>query len=175
MPLLLPALVVGSTTAENAFHATYVDFFTAALAVHTLLCWFLILQVKQAAAAVEAAWKDGIRRQRIELLLPLIGATDLDDWPGGIRQQFKAAAPLVEAILKQLKQKEGLQGPLDVDIWDQVNCSSSSSMGSGESSSSTCLYSLCHAYRPFGWPTTWGVVHEHGADVAVCSCSFNVE
>eukprot|EP00882_Tetradesmus_deserticola_P013115 GHRQ01013908.1.p1 GENE.GHRQ01013908.1~~GHRQ01013908.1.p1 ORF type:complete len:151 (+),score=39.96 GHRQ01013908.1:276-728(+) len=78
------------------------------------------LQVKQAVAAIEEAWKAGIRRQRIELLLPLIGATDLDDWPGGIRQQFKAAAPLVEGILKQLKQKEGLQGPLGVDIWDQV-------------------------------------------------------
>lgn len=46
--------------------------------------------------AIEAAWQAGIKRQRIELLLPLIGATDLDDWPGGIRQQFKAAAPLVE-------------------------------------------------------------------------------
>lgn len=78
------------------------------------------LQVNQAVAAIEAAWKAGIKRQRIELLLPLIGATDLDDWPGGIRQQFKAAAPLVEGILKQLKQKEGLQGPLGVDIWDQV-------------------------------------------------------
>ncbi|WIA29393.1 hypothetical protein OEZ86_011897 [Tetradesmus obliquus] len=75
--------------------------------------------VNQAVAAIQAAWKAGIKRQRIELLLPLIGATDLDDWPGGIRQQFKAAAPLVEGILKQLKQKEGLQGPLGVDIWDQ--------------------------------------------------------
>eukprot|EP00775_Hariotina_reticulata_P010382 gene10382-10540_t len=76
-------------------------------------------QVKQAVAAVEAAWKDGVKQQRLELLLPLIGATDLDDWPGGIRQQFKAAAPLVEAILRQLKTRQGLQGPLNVDIWDQ--------------------------------------------------------
>eukprot|EP00879_Flechtneria_rotunda_P003240 GHRR01003463.1.p1 GENE.GHRR01003463.1~~GHRR01003463.1.p1 ORF type:complete len:292 (+),score=64.75 GHRR01003463.1:691-1566(+) len=77
-------------------------------------------QVNQAANAIETAWRsDGIRRQRIELLLPLIGATVLDDWPGGIRQQFKAAAPLVEGILKQLKQKDGLTGPLDAAIWDQ--------------------------------------------------------
>lgn len=54
------------------------------------------MQISQAVTAIEAAWKDGIKRQRLELLLPLIGATDLDDWPGGIRQQFKAAAPLVE-------------------------------------------------------------------------------
>ncbi|KAF8073061.1 hypothetical protein HT031_000722 [Scenedesmus sp. PABB004] len=76
-------------------------------------------QVSQAAAAVEAAWRAGIKRQRVELLLPLIGATDLDDWPGGIRQQFKAAAPLVEGLLKQLKQIDELRGPLDVQIWDQ--------------------------------------------------------
>jgi hypothetical protein len=47
--------------------------------------------------AIETAWQAGVKRQSVELLLPLIGATDLDDWPGGIRQQFKAAAPLVES------------------------------------------------------------------------------
>jgi hypothetical protein len=52
--------------------------------------------VSQAVTAIEQAWQAGVRRQRLELLLPLIGATDLDDWPGGVRQQFKAAAPLVE-------------------------------------------------------------------------------
>lgn len=36
-------------------------------------------QVAQAAAAVQSAWEAGIKRQRCELLLPLIGATDLDD------------------------------------------------------------------------------------------------
>lgn len=61
----------------------------------------------QAVAAIQSAWEAGVTRQRIELLLPLIGATDLDDWPGGIRQQFKAAAPLVEQILRQLKQVRG--------------------------------------------------------------------
>ena len=42
-------------------------------------------QTQQAAAAIVSAWKDGVKRQHVELLLPLIGATDLDDWPGGIR------------------------------------------------------------------------------------------
>jgi len=36
--------------------------------------------VDQALGAVQRAWADGIRRQSLELLLPLIGATDLDDW-----------------------------------------------------------------------------------------------
>mmetsp|Transcript_13657 Transcript_13657/g.29301 ORF Transcript_13657/g.29301 Transcript_13657/m.29301 type:complete len:285 (+) Transcript_13657:15-869(+) len=76
-------------------------------------------QTAQAAAAIESAWRAGSRMQRVELLLPLIGATDLDDWPGGIRQQFKAAQPLVENILRAVKQLEGLQGPLGAEIWDQ--------------------------------------------------------
>jgi hypothetical protein len=49
----------------------------------------------------------------------LIGATDIDDWPGGIRQQFKAAMPMVESILRTVKQLEGLRGPLKSEIWDQ--------------------------------------------------------
>ncbi len=36
-------------------------------------------QVAQAAAAIESAYKAGIKYQRVEMLLPLIGATDLDD------------------------------------------------------------------------------------------------
>lgn len=38
---------------------------------------------------------------------------------GGIRQQFKAAQPLVEKILRSLKVREGLNGPLGAEIWDQ--------------------------------------------------------
>ena len=51
--------------------------------------------------------------------LPGPTRADLDDWPGGIRQQFKAAAPMVEALLKGLKAKEELSGPLQAEIWDQ--------------------------------------------------------
>jgi hypothetical protein len=36
-------------------------------------------QVAQAVAAIQSAYEAGISRQRVELLLPLIGATDLDD------------------------------------------------------------------------------------------------
>lgn len=52
---------------------------------------------------MQRAWEAGIKRHRVELLLPLIGATDLDDWPGGIRQQFKAVLPMVESMLDGLK------------------------------------------------------------------------
>ena len=37
--------------------------------------------------------------------------------PGGIRQQFKAALPMVETILKGLKETPQLQGPLQVCIY----------------------------------------------------------
>lgn len=59
-----------------------------------------------------------MKRQRVELLIPLIGATDLDDWPGGIRQQFKAASPMVEELLRELKKLPGLEGPLSARILD---------------------------------------------------------
>ena len=77
--------------------------------------------VKQAFQSCKAAWNDGIKRQRIELLLPLIGATDIDDWPGGIRQQFKAAQPLVEDLLVQMKTVQGLEGPLKARIIDDAD------------------------------------------------------
>ncbi|KAK9825457.1 hypothetical protein WJX81_003422 [Elliptochloris bilobata] len=75
--------------------------------------------VEQAKLAVQRAWQDGMRRQSLELLLPLIGATDLDDWPGGVRQQAKAAMPMVESLLRELKQAPDLQGPLRGEVIDQ--------------------------------------------------------
>ena len=103
--------------------------------------------VDQALGAIRRAFRDGIARQQIELLLPLIGATDIDDWcggicscplrdgclhaclpslhactcrPGGIRQQFKAASPMVSSLLLSLKSQESqLQGPLSSEVLDQ--------------------------------------------------------
>lgn len=78
--------------------------------------------VDQAASATRAAWMNGVSRQCVELLLPLIGATDLDDWPGGIRQQFQAATPMVEGLLRDLKQTEGLDGRLNAEILEDADC-----------------------------------------------------
>jgi Domain of unknown function (DUF1995) len=58
-------------------------------------------QVRQAAACLQRATADSRHRHLVRLLLPLIGATELDDWPGGSRQQMEAACPLVEGILQQ--------------------------------------------------------------------------
>ena len=62
---------------------------------------------QQASAALRRALDAGLRRCRVELLLPLIGATDLDDWPGGVRQQGQAAKPLVAELIRGL----GLPAP----------------------------------------------------------------
>lgn len=62
-------------------------------------------QIEQCAGAIQSALGDGVNTQSIELNLPLIGATDLDDWPGGIRQQYKALAPMVGDVLKLLNKE----------------------------------------------------------------------
>jgi hypothetical protein len=59
-------------------------------------------QVRQAAASLKRANEDGKHRHSIRLLLPIIGATDLDDWPGGARQMMEAANPLVEQIVRSM-------------------------------------------------------------------------
>lgn len=64
------------------------------------------------------AYQAGMRTQSITLLLPLLYPTDLDDRPGGVREEFKAALPLVESILKELKKEEGLEGKLIPRILD---------------------------------------------------------
>ena len=56
-------------------------------------------QVRQAAISIKAASEQNIHRHSIRLLLPIIGATELDDWPGGARQMMEAAAPLVNDIM----------------------------------------------------------------------------
>lgn len=78
-------------------------------------------QVRQAVQAIKSARAAGIKCQIITLLIPLLYATDLDDRPGGIREEFKAGLPLVESILKAIKQEEGLQGPLTPSFLDEAD------------------------------------------------------
>lgn len=76
-------------------------------------------QADQAAAAVLAAHAAGATRVRVDLLLPITGATDLDDWPGGVRMQAKAAMPLVERLLAAVRRgAPALGGRLDSRVLD---------------------------------------------------------
>jgi len=59
-------------------------------------------QVLQASQSIQRAFNDGITRQQVKIELPLIGATELDDWPGGIKQQYQACEPMVISLLKKL-------------------------------------------------------------------------
>ena len=86
--------------------------------------------VAQAAGAVLRAWEDGLRRQSLTLLLPSQGGGGGpgggpgggDGWPGGIRQQFRVALPMVEGLLRRLKGAEGLRGRITTEMLDEGDC-----------------------------------------------------
>jgi len=78
--------------------------------------------VLQAAGAVLRAWEDGIRRQNLEILLPQAGSANDRGWPGGIRQQFRVALPMVEGLLKRLKLASSLQGRITAEWLDEGDC-----------------------------------------------------
>lgn len=70
-------------------------------------------QVRQASEALKRATADGVHRHSVRLLLPLIGANDLDDWPGGTRQMIEAAFPLMEDVLGNLGAEKISQSIID--------------------------------------------------------------
>ncbi|GMH35256.1 hypothetical protein BSKO_03124 [Bryopsis sp. KO-2023] len=80
---------------------------------------------EQALGAAVRAWQAGVKRQRMEVMLPMLKVNrDMDPsmgWPGGIKQQFKVATPLAETILKGLKTQEGLGGRLKPKILNDVD------------------------------------------------------
>jgi hypothetical protein len=78
--------------------------------------------VEQAAAAVQRAWEDGIRRQNLELLLPQENAAVDGGWPGGIKQQFRVALPMIESLLRILKNAPDLQGRITAEFLDETDC-----------------------------------------------------
>lgn len=77
--------------------------------------------VDQAYTSIKAAWEAGILRQRVNLIIPVTQATDLDDWPGGIRQMGKVVTPMLETLLRRLKVLPGLEGPLMPRVLDDAD------------------------------------------------------
>ena len=59
--------------------------------------------VEQAMLAVQRAWQDGVKRQSLELLLPLIGATDLDDWCRSLLSLLITKAVQYKKSLRQVQ------------------------------------------------------------------------
>ncbi|CAN0076185.1 unnamed protein product [Discosporangium mesarthrocarpum] len=76
-------------------------------------------QIQQATSAVWNALSDGKNRQILKLSLPLIGATEMDDWPGGDRQRYQACQPMVRKILLNLPPAEGGQGKVTEQVLDE--------------------------------------------------------
>ena len=65
----------------------------------------MMLQVARAITAFTSStasmpWSS--RVGIIEIPLPVTGGTELDDWPGGIKQKFSVLKPMIETSLKQL-------------------------------------------------------------------------
>ncbi|GAX26064.1 hypothetical protein FisN_4Hh433 [Fistulifera solaris] len=96
-------------------------------------------QVRQCVQSIQLASADGTVRHAIRLLLPVIGATDLDDWPGGARQMMEAAAPMVEQIMIGL-------GVVDSTAIQKVCLDASDGvyawMGQAESAANDCVFVL---------------------------------
>jgi hypothetical protein len=62
--------------------------------------------VRQAARAVERAFRDGITRQtvRFNLISEDQAATEENEWPGGARQMYREAGrPLTDALLREVR------------------------------------------------------------------------
>lgn len=62
-----------------------------------------IEMVTQAAESCVVAFKDGVTRQKLRLLMPrdgMLQATD-ENWPGGIMELYKACAPCVRNLVRK--------------------------------------------------------------------------
>ena len=59
--------------------------------------------LRKAAFSVIAARESGLNLVSVEFPLPVTGGTELDDWPGGIRQKYVTLKPLLQEIMKILK------------------------------------------------------------------------
>ena len=62
------------------------------------------------------AWLDGRQCQLIEWLLPEVSARDAS-MPLSVREQFNSAVKLSEAMLRSLKERQGMQGPLKATVY----------------------------------------------------------
>lgn len=88
--------------------------------------------IRQAETAIATAFRDGVVRQMVELPLPLTGATELDDWPGGIQQQFKVARPMVEQLLGSVSRSLQMDGEFKGKVLDDGDAVAAWTNGSVE-------------------------------------------
>eukprot|EP01036_Dinobryon_divergens_P029055 gene29055-38107_t len=58
--------------------------------------------MKEVSACVLLAKRDNIRAVLVEIPLPVTGGTELDDWPGGIKQKYSTLRPMLVETMKSL-------------------------------------------------------------------------
>jgi hypothetical protein len=58
--------------------------------------------MKEVGRAIAAAKDSNLPVVRVDIPLPVTGGTELDDWPGGIRQKYVTLLPLLKETMKQL-------------------------------------------------------------------------
>lgn len=58
--------------------------------------------MKEVAVGIANAQADQIPLTRVQVPLPVTGGTELDDWPGGIRQKYATLRPMLLETMKAL-------------------------------------------------------------------------
>lgn len=56
----------------------------------------------EVAISLQAARASGLSAALVEIPLPVTGGTELDDWPGGIRQKLATISPMLEETMRTL-------------------------------------------------------------------------
>jgi hypothetical protein len=59
--------------------------------------------ITESASSILEARKNGLPLVSIEFPLPITGGTEVDDWPGGIKQKYNTLRPLLVEMMKLIK------------------------------------------------------------------------
>jgi len=58
--------------------------------------------MKEAALSIISARENGLQFGRIDVPIPVTAGTELDDWPGGIKQKYSTLLPMLGELMKEL-------------------------------------------------------------------------
>lgn len=62
----------------------------------------ILSMMKDVATSIVAARNDNIRSVLVDVPLPVTGGTELDEWPGGIKQKYGTLRPMLAETMKSL-------------------------------------------------------------------------
>ena len=129
--------------------------------------------VAQAAAAVESAAKAGYKRLVVKLVIPTDpvydNPEDLDPWPGGLKQQYPIALPLVRQMLQRaVLGGVGADGVRDQVVDAEDACGLLMVQAAAAIDDAVCvLFPGCDQVLPWTRALVAHVVSAHSASVRV--------